>query len=123
MKLAWKVAVFSAGLLAASCAPSALEGGFDSPNPAAKLYAIEQAAREGDRRPETLASIVEQLDSDDPVVRLLAITALERLTGDTLGYEYDAPASERRPAIRRWQDRLDSFHLDGEYASSEEHHG
>ena len=48
--------------------------------------------------------IVEQLDSDDPAVRLIAIAALEKLTGETYGYHYDDPPFLREPAIERWVD-------------------
>ena len=92
------IAVTSSGC----AAPSASEGGFDSANPAAKLYAIEAAAREGDQ--SAIPNIIEQLDSDDPVVRLMAIGALERLTGETHGYRYDDDVEVRRAAIRRWVD-------------------
>ena len=106
MKLASSTTLAALGVSAAACAPSALEGGFDSPNPAARLYAIAQAAREEDRSPATLRHIVEQLDSDDPAVRLVAITTLARLTGETLGYGHDDPAPARRAAIRRWTEHL-----------------
>ena len=85
-----------------SCGPSAFDGGFDSANPAAKLFAIEQAGEAEDRSPETLRRIVEQLASDDPAVRLVAIGALERLTGENHGYHHDEGPIERRAAIRRW---------------------
>lgn len=85
----------------ASCGPSATQGGFDSPNPAAKLYAIERAAAKGDQ--SAVPKIVEQLDSDDPAVRALAIASLQRLTGETHGYrDYDPPEA-RRIAIERWR--------------------
>lgn len=87
-------------LTGTGCSPSALDGGFESPNPAAQLYAIEDAARSGDR--EAIPDIVASLDSDDPAVRLVAIGALEALTGETLGYEADAPEFERDAAIERW---------------------
>jgi len=77
-----------------------MTGGFDAPNPAAKMHATVEAARTGDRG--AIGHIVELLDSDDPAVRLLAITALQRLTGQTNGYEHDAPAAEREEAILRW---------------------
>ncbi len=87
-------------LLSPSCAPSATEGGFDSANPAAKMYAIEQAAKRGDKA--ELGRIVEQLDSDDPAVRLLAITTLKRLTGETFEYRHHDPKDVRDRAMRRW---------------------
>ncbi len=96
------VALLATSLGGWSCGPSAHEGGFDSANPAAKLFAIERAAEVEDRSPATLRRIVEQLASDDPAVRLVAIGALERLTGENHGYHHDEGPIERRAAIRRW---------------------
>ena len=87
-----------------ACAPPARNGGFDSGNPAARFYAIEEAVRTGDR--SAVAHIVPALDSDDPAERLLAIEALRRLTGETLGYAYDLPRDEREAAVRRWSIRI-----------------
>ncbi len=98
MRVATALAIVS-GLLA-GCAPAVSTGGFDAPDPASKLYAIEAAVRTNNR--DAAPAIVEQLDSDDPAVRLVAITALERLTGETHGYCYCAPVDERREAIDRW---------------------
>src|SRR5688572_28904905 len=94
------------------CGPSALEGGFDSANPAAKLYAIEQAARHHDR--SAVGQIIEQLDSDDPAVRLVAIAALQRLTGRTYDYRDYDPPQQRRQAIDRWKAALQSGELSAE---------
>ncbi len=52
--------------------------------------------------------IVEQLDCDDPAVRILAISTLERLTGETYEYRFDDPPYLRRAAIKRWQEALGS---------------
>lgn len=101
-----RVIACGAALLGGSCGPSATEARFDSANPAARLYAIERAARTGDIA--AAAHIVEQLDSGDPAVRLLAITALERLTGETYGYRHYDPPHMRRPAIRRWVEAVQS---------------
>ncbi|MHC5005637.1 MAG: hypothetical protein ACYTJ0_21260 [Planctomycetota bacterium] len=84
----------------ASCGPPDLTQYTSDVAPAEKVR--RAAASAEDRDPESLRWIVEQLDSDDPVVRLTAITALERRTGETHGYRYDAPAREREPAVRRW---------------------
>jgi HEAT repeat protein len=94
------IAALVAALATAACAPPATEGGFDSANPAARLYAIEQAAREGDR--SAVTHLVELLDSDDPAVRWMSIVALERLTGQTHGYHHYDPPQERREAVMRW---------------------
>ena len=98
------------GAALASCGPAAIDGGFDSPNPAAKMYAIEHAARVGDR--SAICQIIEQLDSDDPAVRLLAIGALERLTGRTYGYRHFDPPQQRREAIDRWVEAIQNCELD-----------
>jgi hypothetical protein len=100
MKLV-RLALIAATWGLCSCGPAATEGGFDSANPAAKMYAIEYAARDGDR--SAVKNIVEQLGSDDPAVRSLAIAALQRLTGQTLGYrDFDEP-HVREQAIERWR--------------------
>jgi len=93
-----------APLLCAACAPPASRGGFDSGNPAARLYAIEDAVRRGDQA--AVPQIVTSLDSDDPAERMLAIEALQRLTGETLGYRYDAARPDREAAVHRWTVRI-----------------
>ena len=74
---------------------------FDDPTPQARIEAIERAGASGDR--SALPRIVENLSSDDAAVRMAAIGALRRITGETLGYRFDAPEIERRAAIDRWK--------------------
>lgn len=100
-----------------SCGPPAIEGGFDSANPAAKMYAIENAVRDGDRT--AIKQIIEQLDSDDPAVRALAIAALHRLTGETYGYNHFDPPDVRREAIARWKQAANSGAFTGASGSSD----
>jgi len=88
------------------CTPSVIDGGFDSPMAASRLYAIERAAREGDTT--QIRNIIEQLESDDPAVRMLAIGALERLTDRTYGYRHDDPALHRRAAVHRWREAYEA---------------
>ncbi len=75
--------------------------GFDSPEPAVRMDAIVDAARREDRT--AVPRIVPFLLSDDPATRLLAIRTLERLTGQTLGYDYAAPEAERGEGAERWR--------------------
>jgi hypothetical protein len=42
------------------------------------------------------------LESDDPLERMMAIRALELMTGETHGYDYAAPEWDRRAAVDRW---------------------
>lgn len=87
--------------LLGACTPPASEGGFDSDNPASKLYAIRRAGDQGDRA--AIPKLVEQLDSDDPAVRLMAIEALERLTGARLDYNPYSSDEARESSIEAWQ--------------------
>jgi len=82
------------------CGPSAREGGFDSDNPAARLYAIQHAAEQPS--PHALRHLVSSLEHDDPAVRVWAIQAIERLTGTRLGYNPYADRLSRRRAVERW---------------------
>ena len=85
-------------------APRASEGGFDSPDPASKLYAIHDA---GEKQETTaVPRLVEQLDNDDPVVRMMAVQALRRITGTRFGYNPYAPIERLREAIRRWTEAV-----------------
>lgn len=82
------------------CGPSVVPS-FDSPEPAARNAAIVHAAADRDRA--SIPELVRMLESDDPATRLLAITALERLTGETRGFDYAASPFEREQAVARWQ--------------------
>lgn len=97
------VAVGAVGTGAGGCAHPEAAVGFDEADPAARLRAVREAGRAGDRRSGgTERALVEMLDSDDPAERMLAQLALERLTGQTLGYDHAAGEAERREAVRRW---------------------
>jgi hypothetical protein len=106
----WSTVVLPIGLVLlldlAGCAPPVSRGGFDAPDSASRAYAIERAA--GQRDLTKLQSLVEQLDADDPLVRMMAITTLERLTGQTHGYRHYDPPEAREPAIQRWQEAVRS---------------
>jgi hypothetical protein len=102
-----------------ACGPSATDGGFDSANPAAKMYAIEQAARNGDR--SATRALIEQLDSDDPAVRMLAISTLQRLTGQTYGYRHYDDRLARRQAIAQWVTAYESGETDAAIVPMKSH--
>jgi hypothetical protein len=76
----------------------------DADDATSRLFAIRRAAIQ--RNAQRLPGLVEQLQSDDPVVRMLAIVALERITGTRLGYDALAERAQRERALRRWVDRL-----------------
>lgn len=103
-------------LALAECAPPVSRGGFDAPDPASKIFAIERAMRGGDS--SAVPALVEQLDSDDPLVRMMAIEALRELTDTTCGYRFDDPPLARREAIRRWVAWLEGNACDGEVTAT-----
>ena len=58
------------------------------------------AAREGDL--SAIPDLIGLLDSDDSLVRMVAIRSLERLTGQTLGYDHAVSEWRRDEAVERW---------------------
>jgi len=76
---------------------------FGSDLPEANLEALTDPAK---MDPRTIPDRIRLLDSDDPAVRLFAIRSLERLTGQTLGYDHAAPKPERSRAVDRWVEWL-----------------
>jgi len=73
-------------------------------DPSGKIPAMKKAVREHDVT--VVRQLVKDLDSDDPAVRLFAIQALEKLTGQRYGYDYYADEVQRKPALHRWQEWL-----------------
>ena len=88
-------------VLAVGCSgPAAWRGGFDSPDPASRLYAIVRA---GDQQQQAaVPDLIESLESDDPAVRMMSIGALHRITGTRLGYSPYGPPAERQQAVDAW---------------------
>jgi hypothetical protein len=92
-------ALGAAGVLGGCANPDSAVG-FQEQDPAARIRAIQQAAASKDEA--AVPGLIQLLESDDPAERLLAIRALERITGQTMGYDHAAPVDERRAAAERW---------------------
>ena len=75
-------------------------GGFDSPVPAKRMDAAIAAAGAGDQ--SAIPDLIDMLDSDDALVRMVAILSLERLTGEVRGYDHAAPEWQRSAAAEEW---------------------
>ncbi len=103
------LAVLVAGVLSACAPPPASEGGFNSPDPGAKLYAIHRAGEAKDR--SAIGHLIEQLGSDDQAVRMYAIGALRRITGRDFDYVYYADPVQRERSIVRWIEAYESGEL------------
>jgi hypothetical protein len=68
------------------------------------IPAIKAAAKDDNRR--AIPRLIEFLDSHDPAIRFAAISALQHLTGEDLGYRYYACESDRRASVARWNQWL-----------------
>jgi len=89
-----------------SCGPTIVPS-FDSPEPAARNSAIVRAGANNDQR--SIPDLVRMLDSDDPTTRLLAISALNRITGERLGYDPTEDEARREDSVRRWRSYANDF--------------
>ncbi len=87
-------------LLVSGCSNPDSAVGFDESSPAARLRAIRQAGELGDK--SAIPGLIGELESDDPAERFMAIRTLEKLTGQTLGYDHSASPDDRRESAGRW---------------------
>lgn len=98
--------IFFAGAAAATlgwgtaCSVPPEQEGFTSPSPQARARAVGTAVAAEDR--EAIPSLITMLGSDDPAHRMLAIRALEQMTGQTFGYVHTDPEPRREEAIAAW---------------------
>ncbi|MFZ4429613.1 MAG: hypothetical protein ACOYPS_04570 [Phycisphaerales bacterium] len=101
-RAAWLVVALGGGLVG-GCGTT-IRPDFDSPEPAARNAAIVNAAAREDRT--AIPHLIRMLESDDPATRSLAISALERLTGQTHGFEAWETPLRRDEAVARWRDAI-----------------
>lgn len=87
------------GLLA-GCGGSGQDPSFESGGPIGRTKAIGDAAAARDSG--AIPDLIDSLWSDDPAERMLAIRALESMTGQTLGYGFADPEQKRTEAADRW---------------------
>jgi len=87
-------------LLLPSCTAPAPRPDFASSDPQERAMAIARAAASDDKA--AVRPLIEALDDPDPGLRMLAIAALQRITGQTLGYDATASEAQRDAAIREW---------------------
>lgn len=93
--------VLVAQVMLAGCVGSmARQRGFDSPDPAERLNAIVLAGHLQQR--SAIPDLIDSLGSDDPAVRMMAITALARITGTRLGYNPYGRLVDRQAAAESW---------------------
>jgi hypothetical protein len=85
---------------AAGCTAPERRADFGSINPSERSAAAAKAAAERDE--SALPDLIVMLDSSDPASRMVAIAALERITGQRLGYDATADRADRNAAADRW---------------------
>ncbi len=107
--------IVAVGLTVSGCGSSYEQASFDSSNPDSKIRAIANAAKADDRG--AIHDLIEQLLSEDALVRSFAIDTLEDMTGETFGYRSYDDAADRREAIDRWVEAYRSGALDSKKAA------
>lgn len=91
--------VVASGLLV-GCGGSGQDPSFETGGPIGRTKAIGDAA--ASRDPGAIPDLIESLWSEDPAERMLAIRALESMTGETLGYGFADSEQKRTEAADRW---------------------
>jgi len=93
-------------VLLAGCTASRPAPDIKADDVAVKIAGIRQAQARQDRA--SLPALVEQLDSDDPAVRMFALGALEKFSGgERFGYEYYLDEEQRKPSLAKWRQWLE----------------
>jgi hypothetical protein len=94
-----------AGLAAAAgCVSEGPKVGLKSDDVAGRIIAMKQAAQRRDKK--AVPALVDALSSDDPAERFYAISALQRISGQTFGYHYFDPESVRAQSVQSWKQWL-----------------
>jgi hypothetical protein len=72
-----------------------------SDNAASAVPAIKDAAAKNDRT--AIPRLIVDLDDNDSAIRFAAITALQKMTGETFDYRYYDDTADRQPAVKQWR--------------------
>ena len=102
--LLFATAVLAGGLVACRASPAKARAQLVSGTPVQQAQAAVKLTEHRDV--QSIPELIALLNDKDPAVRMYAITALEDLTGQTYGYKFYAPETERAAASRRWQAAL-----------------
>lgn len=87
-------------LVVAGCNAPERRADFGSIDPSERSAAAAKAAAEMDS--SAVPDLIVMLDNSDPAARMVAIAALERITGQRLGYDATADRPDRNSAVDRW---------------------
>jgi len=108
-RVSWAVCLCAAAWSTAApgcdgAGPRSVIRGLQSSNPSVRIASAVRAGKAGNRR--ALPLLVDRLEDELVDVRLFSIRALEKITGQTLGYRHYADEAERAEAVRRWREWL-----------------
>ena len=78
---------------------------FQHEDPAVRLQAVRRAGQLKD--PKSIPYFIDRLTDSEREIRMFAIVALEKITGQTMGYRHYGPRAERAEAVRRWRQWLE----------------
>lgn len=89
-----------------SCAAPAtdLYSRLQDQDPGVRSAAVVEAGNRKD--PNAATYLVDRLGDSETEVRFFAALALEKITGQTMGYRYYEPSDRREEAIGRWREWL-----------------
>src|SRR4051794_19483359 len=90
--------------LLAGCQGDGPKVGLKSDEPAGRMIAMKQAGQRHDTK--AVPQLIDALSSEDPAERFYAGEALERITGQTLGYHYYDSDPVREQAVQNWKQWL-----------------
>lgn len=90
--------------LTAGCGRGRVKPAIASTDPTEKIPGIVRAVARQDL--SQARHMVAGLSSDDPAIRMFAINGLQKLTGQTLGYNYYDGEAAREAAVQRWEQWL-----------------
>ena len=74
---------------------------FQNEDPKVRISAIRRAGR--DKLESSEPYLVDRLSDSEAEVRMFAIVALEKITGETHGYRHYDDSASRNVAIERWR--------------------
>ncbi|MBL7132674.1 MAG: HEAT repeat domain-containing protein [Phycisphaerae bacterium] len=77
---------------------------FEDDSPTVRLTAITRAGNARDKK--AIPYLVDQLADSEPDVRLFAIVALRKTTGETFGYRHYGSRRSRAEAVAKWHQWL-----------------
>jgi len=97
---AWPILVLLAGCAQQPKSANSLAG-LEDRDPAVRFQAIKWAGENGVTAAVPL--LVDRLLDQDQAVRFYAAKSLERITGETFGYDYKARPHRRAAAVARWR--------------------